>query len=289
MRELILNEVDSPTENETVIVDAGALDLGGPALNVTWHLAAMDIPVDLVTCCDERDLSRLRALLEGVDVDLRSSQQFNGSTDVLVSYLTKGVHHSVYLLGEPTPQIVTHVSGIAQTASIVVLNGGRHALYRRAYLETVKSRVAKQRIIFSPSYAIVAYDPHELEYIVDRSDIVIVNTVEYDRLNQLLDWDEREESWLGEDRILIITKGRRGAEARTAESRIQMRSKVDRVGLFLGAGDALVSGVVYGVTCGCPANKCLDLGLRAAAAVVDTGRIRAVDVKSYLASEELES
>ncbi len=71
-------------------------------------------------------------------------------------------------------------------------------------------------------------------------------------------------------RHIVVTRGTHGAEITGAGELIRSPARETTVVDTTGAGDALLAGLLWGLSCGCTAGRSLDLGLAAAAEAVAT-------------------
>ncbi len=162
-----------------------------------------------------------------------------------------------------------------KSASVLLLNGSRHEALRQANTALATRPTNSRWLFFNPSYAVFAYTRTELRKIITAAHVTILNRSEFGYVRSLLGAKEIAKLSLARGRVIVVTKGPDGAEILAGEKWKPARSRISRIGVFLGAGDAFVAGFAYQFVRGNEPDEALHYGLATAAAVVRSRSIRA--------------
>jgi sugar/nucleoside kinase (ribokinase family) len=262
-----------PPENTTVVIQPGHRPIGGAVVNVAWCLAQIGCSVQLVAAASQPDVAQLKQMYSALPVDLSGMVELRGSSDQLISLLTDEEHRSLYLLADLPDNYSPAVRRRVGPAAVLALNGGRHPEVRQLYRSLAEER--RERLVgFNPSYAVYAYSVDELSKILAGVHVVVVNEQELGYLRDLLGWARLQSLVVSRGGVLITTAGSNGATAYYADKELMIRSNSPRVGVFLGAGDALFSGFLHSYARSRSVEDAMTAGMSAAAVVVETGSIR---------------
>lgn len=275
MLECIVQVPRLPRPNSTLVVGPALGVLGGAALNVAWYLGRLGDPTSLVGPVGAHDLPLLRALkLPGL-VDIRGVVGIPGRSDLLIAVVSGHQHLSAYALAQHPPGLREVLLRRVKPVEVLILNGSRHPVLRAVHVALATNPTRPDILIFNPSYAVYQYKRSELGRIVSAADITIVNSDEARFIRRVLGSQPILPKSGRDCRILVITKGNRGAEIRQGSFRESLPSPIRRQGLFLGAGDAFTAGFAHRYYRSRNPRDALRFGLAAAAATVEADRIRA--------------
>lgn len=265
MVECMLPEVPPGT---TRIYDPGELALGGPALNVAWHLAHLGWRSRLIGCSGDRDEGLLQPFAEA-GVELSDVIRQPGTSDLLVVLSSGDGHRSVYIRAPISEATFERMLAACRGADCIVLNGSRHPRLRRGFAELAASSHAF--VAFNPSYAVFTYDRQELEAVVAAADLTIVNERESEWVCELLDAPNAGEVSGRYCKCFVTTLEDRGAIVHRDGRSTTVESVSNVTGNVLGAGDAFLTGLVAEMLAGRTAE---DAGAFAAALASFVARTR---------------
>jgi sugar/nucleoside kinase (ribokinase family) len=265
MTECILRDALPGT---TWVCDPGNLSLGGPGMNVAWHLTNLDRRAKIIGCIGDRDKALLQTFAD-VGVDLSGVFSLSGASDQLVAVITKGIHRSVYIrapISDPTYELMVDA---CQGARCIVLNGSRHPRLRQGFAQI--AAVTNAFVAFNPSYAVFTYDLHELEAPLAASALTILNESETAFVCDRLGAGSAEELSRRFGQCLVTTLGDRGAVIYRDGRTTRVPSVSGVKGDVLGAGDAFLAGLLMQMVEGRSAESA-SLFAAALASVVITSR-----------------
>jgi sugar/nucleoside kinase (ribokinase family) len=271
MVECILHD---PPLASTHICDAGELVIGGPALNVAWHLTHLGRRPKLIGCAGDRDRALVQAVEDaGVDVSKVVFQQ--GASDLLVTMTTDGSHRSVYIRADVTSETFEEMLDACRNAECIVLNGSRHAGLQQGFARLAASSTAF--VAFNPSYAVYTYEREELEAVVEASDLTILNHRETGFVcKQFGVRDACELSRRFGDGCIVMTGEDRGAIVYRNGSLTGVPSISRIPGNVLGTGDAFLAGLLADRRSGTVPEESGLFAAALASIVARTGELRPV-------------
>lgn len=281
MLECIVHRPQLPEPNTTLVVDPNTAGLGGAAVNIAWYFARLGDPVRLVAPIGTNDSHLLSAVSTCGLVDTSRVLTIPGHSDLLVTAVSSDQHLSVYALAPLPAGVDDELLKRCEPARAIVLNGSRHRQLRRLHLALAKEPRGSF-LVFNPSYAIYEYERRELHEILAGAHITVVNQQELKFI------EEAAGTWLNSlgfstgNRILVVTKGSEGAEVRHGGTRESLPSPISKQGVFFGAGDALTAAFVHDYLRSFNPSVALRYALAVAAAVVDSGEIRAQITESTI-------
>jgi sugar/nucleoside kinase (ribokinase family) len=270
MSEVIIHAESLPTPNSTLVWQQRAAPLGGAALNVAWYLFELGWPARLVAGAGADDIAGIHDVLHPHTVSEADLVLAPGPSDQLLTVLTRNAHVSLYRLANYGGAATDALYDGAGTAEVIVLSGGRHPEVRAAYVRIVQDRQPSVKlIVFNPSYAVTEYNSAELREIVSGCDVCVVNRDEHEAISSVVDIEAHLPS-----RLYVMTEASEGATIMYPGPGRRYAPPVQREGVFLGAGDAFVSGLTFALHHGQSGEQAVAFAQRVAAPVVLSGRIR---------------
>jgi ribokinase len=268
MIECILRDAPPGT---TWVCDPGDFALGGPAINVAWHLTHLDRRSRVIGCIGDRDQAILKTFADaGVDISQVILQ--SGASDQLVAVVTKGIHRSVYIRASISDAIYGLMIDACHGAEYIVLNGSRHPRLRRGFAQLAASTSAF--VAFNPSYAVFTYDPHELDAVITASRLTILNETETEFVCERLAARGAEELSRRFGECVVTTLGDRGAIIYRDGRSSRIPSVSGTKGDVLGAGDAFLAGLLIEMAAGQSVENAGRFAAALASVVVTSGEIR---------------
>lgn len=240
--QLISNQLQESTYQDTLIVDAAKAEYGGAAWNVAWNLEQLGWTTrmlaqhgpDAVGCFPPLPVSGRDAL----EPFWRKRTQ----TDQLLVFPNMTMP-AIYLRGGLSPDELDSMFVDTGGYAAIVFAGSRHHELRRRTLDTLFSRRGPLRV-FSPSYTVHGYAYEELAAFLEQSDIAIVNRREAAFLARVFAADEA--AVMGRAGIAgVVTRDEDGAAIYPARGvAFHLPSTSGVRGDVIGAGDAFLSGFV---------------------------------------------
>jgi sugar/nucleoside kinase (ribokinase family) len=241
MLECIVHDASWPAGNSTLVVDSQGKELGGAAYNTCWNLAHLGRTPRLVAAFGRRDTFLVRETLTAADLPDGGLIETAEDTDLLVVLVQGGVSRSVYLRSRLPKPLGTEVRARIGQPKCLILVGSRHPGLRRTALDLVGD-FRGELLVFSPGYAIYEYAVDELEPLIRRANVTVMNREESEHMCRILGVVTPEYLARSLPGIVIVTMAHKGAHVfesgRVLELASYSRSTVDT----LGAGDAFLAG-----------------------------------------------
>ncbi len=123
--------------------------------------------------------------------------------------------------------------------------------------------------VYAPGQQIISLDAKDLAAGIDGAHVVIANDYEYEMIRNKTGLTARD--MLGQDRIIIVTKGEYGSVIQTRDTTVEI--PIASVGTVVdptGAGDAYCAGVVYGLQRGLDLTQVGRIGALAATYAIES-------------------
>ena len=274
MVELLLQLPSIPGPNSTVIMDGAKQDLGGPALNICWNLSKLGHTPHLVGIYGLSDESFVEKALSDAKIEQSGLIKIDNYSDKLISILTPQAHHSIYLRTKFSERIGDEFFNKCASAQRLVLVGSRHSILRTKFLSLAKG-FKGELLAYNPSYAIYEYEKFELEQLITKTDVMILNEQEGKHACQLLNVGHFPQLPRKKGAILIVTKGENGASIYRDNFHFDSKSIVrGKKEMTIGAGDAYFSGFLHAIFNGKSIEDAATFGSALAGHVVQSSKVR---------------
>lgn len=244
MIECMLHVPHMPERNSTVIVGPQSIQVGGPAINIAWHLAHLGRQPRVVGFLGRKDERLVQGLFGDMAVDTTGLIRHDGATDLLASFLTPDGHHSAYALADLIPDAVAEVVARCGNPRCLVLNGSRQAALRTAFLRLSRNS-RSQLIAFNPSYSVYVYGAEELSLLINAANVTILNEHESIHVCNVLNIKDLQELSDYTAGCIVCTHGKRGSELWVKGKNTQIPVFSQAEGDIVGAGDAYLSGFLH--------------------------------------------
>ena len=273
MVECMLDLPRLPEPKSTVIVDSGRVNLGGPAINVAWHLSQLGQHPRLVGLYGLRDRPLVDQLFANSAVNLAGLIGGEGASDLLVGFITDEGHRSVYVRMPAPAATVERFSNECLSAYCLILNGSQHAALRAVYVQLVE--LFSPRITaFNPSYAIYTYEDELLAALIAAATLTILNERETQYACQRLGMNDAQALSQQTKGYLVTTREDKGAHIWKQGQGVHIPSVSGITGDVIGAGDAFFSGLLHEILSGRDPKAAGKFGAALAAFVVEDGNPR---------------
>ena len=256
-----------PGVNATLIVDAVHRRLGGPALNMTSHLASLGHAVRLGGVAGFWDEAQLRDQLAGLPIDLNEMCWIDGSSDMLFYFKTEQHYSGVYQRATLPDDLQARYARLAGSADILLFAGSRHVEMRRVFAQ-VGTAVPARWKVFAPNYALPLFDREDLATILPAVDLVSVNEAEMQGMLRCIGLNDVRALQRITSAVILVTRASDGARLHIGSSVLDLPSLSGRGGDVVGAGDAFLSGMLHGLDAGLDPAEAAACGSRAAASFV---------------------
>jgi sugar/nucleoside kinase (ribokinase family) len=227
----------------------------------------------LFSVSDSREKKLIVNKFKKLSTNLKNYLSLANSTDQLITILDQEGFRSVYKLGYLTEVFVNKLFENVLKKDVLVMSGGRQKFYRELYINIVRDRTNRQQIFFNPSYSIYTYSSQELQEILKNSDFASVNVDEFNYLKSVLGVDFLEN--FSPTKGFILTKSEQGVTLFSEGKTIDRKSLIEKPGLFIGAGDAFISGFIHNFLNSNSLDDAMDYGQTIASFVVKSGDVRA--------------
>ncbi|MFN0055679.1 MAG: carbohydrate kinase family protein [Planctomycetales bacterium] len=249
MVEYILEKGDFPQLGTTRIIDDVQVEIGGPPINVLWHLTHLGRSPRLVACVGARDQAVLQQQLPEIDWSRQSLLNRHDWTDTLIEFRDSAERfRALYVRVDPGAGIHDALQDEIGAPDCLILNGSRHAFLRTGFCQFIREARRRKRhclIAFNPSYAIATYSSKELMDLLALADVTILNRKEVACTLRFAGGTTRRKLSDSIPGILIATDEDRGAVIWNGGKKTVVPSLSGLCGDFLGAGDGFFSGYLH--------------------------------------------
>lgn len=274
MAEYLVPVTFLPRADSTLIVDSVKPQLGGGAYNICWYLAQLGIAVRLVAPASPRDFFLIKEAFDLARLDTDGLiEAASSGLDVLIALLKDRHHRSIYLRTKLTGDTIEKVYANCRNADVLILSGSRHKTIRDAYCLFAKERRAKH-LVFSPSYSIFEYEPEIFRKLILQADITILNRREAGHACRLLRLKNLRALSASAPRILIVTKGAKGAWISESGTTLNFPGSAKTNSPGIGAGDAFLAAFLFSRLQKQSLSEAGSFASQLAAIVVESGDVR---------------
>ena len=273
MLEWFVQTPGPPRGGTTQIVDMQALQLGGPAYNVSWYFSEFGLNPRLVGFAGRQQEVIVKEALENAGLAEEGLLWHPRQCDLLFAALTPNEHYSFYARSAISPGEARRLLSACDEAEVVILSGSRHAALRSA-MTTFSKSFAGRFLAFNPSYAISEFSRNEFESIFGHATLVVLNQREAHTACEHLGVRSSHELVQKTKATVIVTQGARGAEIWSRDAHVHVRTLAAKVVSTVGAGDAFFAGFLHYKLRGESTLRCGQFGMTLAAYVVEATEAR---------------
>jgi sugar/nucleoside kinase (ribokinase family) len=275
MFECIIHGATWPAMNPTLVLDSPGQEIGGAAFNTCWNLAHLGRPPRLIAPFGCRQARLVREALAAASLDDSGLIETEGDTDLLIVVVKDDVYQGVYLRGRLPGSLDNDVHSRIEHPRCLILVGSRHPAMRRVSLRLAET-FEGELLVFSPAYAIYEYGADELEPLIRRTQVTIVNAYEADHIRRTLGVTSIQHLAASVPGTFVVTLAHEGARifecGRVLEFGSYARSAVDA----FGAGDAFLAGFLIEKLRGADTAEAARFASMCGAYVVEAARVRVV-------------
>jgi sugar/nucleoside kinase (ribokinase family) len=244
MFECILHDASLPEPNRTLIVNSPSHEFGGATFNTCWNLAHLGNSPRLVGFIGRRQAAFVRQELAKAHLTDAGIVDMEGDTDLLVVLKADKAYRGLYLRNHLPDSLASDVFARVGTPDCLVLVGSRHPALRRISLNLLEAFRGKF-LTFSPAYAIYEYGPDELQRLIRKSSLTIVNADEAAYVCQTLHLTSIDQLTATLSGIFIVTLAHDGARVFEHDRVLELGSYTELVDDVFGAGDAFLAGFLF--------------------------------------------
>lgn len=262
-----------PPPDTTMVLDSYHQQVGGPAFNVCWHLTQLGHKPRLVGPFGKHDSALMSETFSTAGMASTGLIPVEGDTDRLFAFLIDHNHHSVYFRSTLTEDVGSKIATLCEQPSCLVLFGSRHRIIRELYISLLNN-LSGVFVVFNPSYAIYEYSQRELEQLLVKYHVTIVNEQEAEQICKIFGLTDISHLSKLSPGPIIVTLGEKGAKVFHHEFYLEIESfSASRLGL-IGAGDAFIAGFIHETLRGALLADAIRFGSHVAAQVVESSKIR---------------
>jgi sugar/nucleoside kinase (ribokinase family) len=221
-----------PRRNRTSIVSRETAIVGGSAINIAAHLAALGHRPNLVSVVGRSDHPVISSHLNSKGVGASGLIGHDGATNLLIAFADDSAAQSVFVGDKMEPEILHEVAEKLSHGAPLVYGGSRSSDFRAAVFEQVQS--GNEIFVFAPSYSLFEHPAPEVARFVERADICAFNRVEFRHFVQLMGGQHNA---LRMARCCIVTLAGKGAIVYADGKRYLAESTSGSQVDVIGAGD----------------------------------------------------
>ena len=262
-----------PRPDTTIILDSYQQQIGGPAFNVCWHLTQLGHKPRLVGPFGKHDSALISETFSAAKMASTGLVPVEGDTDRLFAFLNDDHHHSVYFRATLPQDVSSQIATLCERPSCLVLFGSRHRMLRELYISLL-NKFSGALVVFNPSYAIYEYSQKELEELLGKYHVTIVNEQEAAHICQIFGLRDMSHLSKLSHGPVIVTLGEKGAKIFHRDAFFEIESFSTTRLQLIGAGDAFIAGFIHETLRGALLADAVRFGSHVAAQVVESSKIR---------------
>jgi sugar/nucleoside kinase (ribokinase family) len=249
--------VGLPTLNTSARVNELHSFLGGMAVNSAIALASLGCKCELLSYMGRNITPEQLQRLQMRGISLKYCETIPGDSPATFGFFKDRGYHHYYYSGMEVEEL-SIATEPTYRSKMILLAGSHHAALRD-FFKSIGSTAPRDKIMFSPSYALYSFCESDLREIISCSTIVALNREETSWLCEQLNVTEGQIPELGPD-VFVHTRDVNGCTVYTPEATFHVDAIPTTVSNPIGAGDAFNAGFIVAYLSRQSVRVCAEIG-----------------------------